>query len=131
MSVRQVPRSTFWYIAAVAHEANRALCQGLGDDSQVPWEEAEGWQRDSAIDGVLAVYDGRVQSPGDSHRNWLEEKARTGWVYGPEKDPEKKRHPCMVPFEELPRDQQLKDHVFIGVVRALLARIPPPIEEGS
>lgn len=38
--------------ARAAHEANRAYCLALGDTSQLPWEEALGWQRDSAIKGV-------------------------------------------------------------------------------
>jgi hypothetical protein len=40
-------------IAKVAHEVNRAYCQAIGDNSQPTWEEAPGWQRDSAINGVL------------------------------------------------------------------------------
>ena len=39
-------------IARVAHEANRAYCLSLGDPSQLPWEEAPDWAKESAIDGV-------------------------------------------------------------------------------
>jgi hypothetical protein len=39
-------------IAQVCHEANRAWCEVNGDTSQKPWNEAEQWQRDSAIKGV-------------------------------------------------------------------------------
>lgn len=28
-------------IEQIAHESNRAYCQGIGDNSQVPWDEAE------------------------------------------------------------------------------------------
>ena len=30
--------------AKTAHEVNRAYCQGLGDYSQLHWEEAPDWQ---------------------------------------------------------------------------------------
>ena len=40
-------------------------------------------------------------------------------MYGEEKDPERKVHPCMVPFNELPREQQAKDFIFRAVVHAL------------
>lgn len=39
-------------IAKICHEANRAYCQALGDNSQVPWGEAPDWQKQSAVKGV-------------------------------------------------------------------------------
>lgn len=36
-------------IAACCHEANRAYCRGLGDDSQVSWFDAPVWQKKSAF----------------------------------------------------------------------------------
>jgi hypothetical protein len=102
-------------IARVAHEANRAYCRILGDNSQPRWEDAPDWQKDSALNGVLAHLDGAL-SPENSHQLWLEEKAREGWTFGAIKDPERKQHPCMVPYEKLPLEQQLKDHLFAAIV---------------
>lgn len=28
-----------WYIAKFAHEVNRAYCQAIGDNSQLPWKK--------------------------------------------------------------------------------------------
>lgn len=105
--------------ARAAHEANRAWCLAYGDDSQLPWDEAPEWQRTSAMHGVRGVLAGN--GPEQSHESWLEEKLRTGWKYGPVKDPEKKEHPCFVPYAELPPEQKAKDQVFVGVVRAFVA----------
>lgn len=102
-------------VAQIAHEANRAYCQAIGDNSQPPWENAPEWQKSSARDGVENVM--RGASPGDSHANWLRHKEADGWKYGETKDADKRTHPCMLPFEQLPPEQQLKDHLFIGVVR--------------
>jgi hypothetical protein len=55
-------------------------------------------------------------TPEDSHKNWLAHKVKDGWVYGPVKDVEKKEHPCMVPYEELPLEQRVKDYLFRAVV---------------
>jgi hypothetical protein len=41
--------SEFSNIAKVCHEANRAYCQTISDNSQLPWEQAKEWQRASAI----------------------------------------------------------------------------------
>lgn len=106
-------------VAKITHEANRAYCQTLGDRSQVPWEDAPQWQRDSAIKGVefnLANPDAPASA---SHDSWLEEKRRDGWKYGEVKNPEAKEHPCFVPYEELPEAQKAKDYLFKGIVLAL------------
>ena len=106
-------------IAQICHETNRAYCLAIGDHSQVPWDEAPEWQRKSAIDGVRHATD-PTATPADSHNNWLREKRLEGWVYGEEKSVDRKEHPCMVPFEQLPEDQQRKDVLFLAVSRALL-----------
>lgn len=111
-------------IARVCHEANRALCQAFGDDSQPAWEDAPDWQRDSAIKGVAAIRAGLVTRPQDSHESWMAEKVAAGWTYGRKKDPEAKTHPCMVPFEDLPPSQQMKDYVFLAIAKALLGHRP-------
>ena len=58
-----------------------------------------------------------------SHESWMREKLEAGWIYGPVKDPDVKQHPCLVPFDELPVEQQMKDVLFIAVVRALSAQL--------
>ena len=107
-------------IARVAHEMNRRWCQLTGDYSQPPWEDAPEWQRTSATNGVQFHRDNPNASPSASHDNWLNEKLDAGWVYGPTKDPEKKEHPCCVPYEELPAQQRAKDSIFSAVVRGLI-----------
>lgn len=106
-------------IAQVAHEANRAYCLTLGDDSQPPWEEAPGWQRESAINGVQYHLDNPEANAQDSHMNWVREKEADGWIVGEVKDEDQKTHPCMVPWNELPEKQRRKGSLFIAVVRAL------------
>lgn len=100
--------------AAAAHEANRVWCFAHGDDSQLPWAEAEEWQRASAVEGVRGVLAGNT--PEDSHKSWLAVKEAAGWVYGPTKNIETKTHPCMVPYEELSETDRLKDDIFVGTV---------------
>lgn len=105
--------------AGICHAANRALCSALGDQSQPLWRQAPVWQVESAVHGVEFHLANPDASPSASHDNWLKEKIEAGWVYGDEKDPEAKTHPCIVPFEQLPPEQQAKDHLFRGIVHAL------------
>lgn len=105
-------------VARICHEANRALCLSQGDLSQVPFDEAPEWQRQSAINGVDYHLAHPDSTPADSHTSWLAEKTNTGWVYGPVKDADAKTHPCCVPFDALPPEQRVKDSIFLGIVRA-------------
>lgn len=105
-------------IARTCHEVNRAYCQRLGDFSQVPWNEVPEWQRDSARNGVRAILADPSTTPEQSHLNWRAQKEAEGWVFGPVKDVELKQHPCMLPYDQLPAEQQTKDHLFGAVVRA-------------
>jgi hypothetical protein len=107
-------------IARVCHEANRGLCEAFGDHSQLPWNDAPAWQRESAINGVKFIVLNPSATPGASHESWLAEKHREGWKYGPIKNSKLKEHPCFVPFNELPAEQQAKDFVFGSIVRAML-----------
>jgi hypothetical protein len=107
-------------IAKVCHEANRAYCQAIGDNSQPAWGSAPQWQRDSAINGVAFTAANPDAPPSASHDSWLAEKKATGWKFGPVKNPETKEHPCFVPYEELPPNQRAKDALFQAVARALL-----------
>ena len=103
--------------ARAAHEANRAYCIAIGDTSQPSWDDAPEWQKSSARNGVGGALNG--DGPAESHASWLAEKSAAGWVYGTVKDPEKKQHPCMVPYAELPPAQRAKDSIFTSVVRAV------------
>ncbi len=106
-------------LAFVAHEVNRAYCEAMGDHSQPPWKDAPEWQRSSAVNGVKLHLGDPDAGPQASHEAWMAEKVATGWKYGPVKNPEAKEHPCMVPFDQLPREQQAKDYLFRGVVLTL------------
>ena len=104
--------------AIASHEANRAYCRANGDYSLDNWHDSPEWQRVSVRQGVLGVIAGN--NPEKSHESWLAVKSATGWKWGPVKDPEKKEHPCMVPYDHLPLAQKRKDHIFVSVCRAVL-----------
>lgn len=106
-------------IARICHEANRAYCQALGDESHVGWQDAPAWQRESAQQGVMFVITHPDLTPEQAHENWMRQKSEDGWKYGPVKDAEKKEHPCMVGYVDLPLEQRLKDYLFCAIVLAL------------
>lgn len=106
-------------IARVCHEVNAEYCRAIGDNSQLPWEDSPEWQQQSAVKGVELHLSNPNLGPAASHEAWMREKLDDGWTYGPLKDPAKKEHPCLVPFADLPKEQQIKDWLFRGVVHAI------------
>lgn len=106
-------------IARVCHEANRAYCAAIGDASQPTWEDAPAWQRESAVAGVRFHLANPNAGDEASHDEWLRVKRAEGWIYGETKDAVARTHPCVVPFHQLPEEQQRKDALFRAVVHAL------------
>jgi RyR domain. len=118
VTTQQESRMDTTTLAAICHEANRALCRAIGDHSQPEWADAPDWQRYSAVAGVKAHLREPL-TPEESHGLWMGHKTNDGWVYGPIKDPVAKTHPCMVPYNQLPPAQRAKDHLFAAIVAAL------------
>lgn len=108
-------------VAMITHELNRQWCIFNGDESQLPWNSAPEWQKESAIAGVRFHIANPTAGDSASHDEWMRHKLADGWKFGEVKDPEAKTHPCLVPFEELPADQQFKDRLFRTAVHTVAA----------
>tara|TARA_R110000772_G_scaffold50518_4_gene116153 strand:- start:35327 stop:35800 length:474 start_codon:yes stop_codon:yes gene_type:complete len=107
-------------IARTCHEVNKSFCEGHGDFSQVSWDEAPAWVHDSALQGVNYSLQNDNARPQDMHDSWVAQKVEDGWVYGEVKDADKKEHPCMVSYRELPLQQRTKDSLFLSVVKSFI-----------
>lgn len=57
--------------------------------------------------------DTKFPSAKAAHDSWWRSYKNMGWIYGPERDTEKKTHPDMVPFDELPKNERDKDEIFL------------------
>ena len=90
------------------HEANKEIQQHTGEFIPQLSEHLT----KSILDGVYYVLDNPNCTPEQQHNNWVHFKRADGWRYGPEKDFERKEHPCLVPYNELLEIQQRKDSVF-------------------
>ena len=108
-------------VAEIIHGVNKTYCEAIGDNSQPDWEDAPDWQKESAVNGVIFHLENPDATPENSHESWLAEKEADGWVVGEVKDAEAKTHPCMVPYEDLPVEQQVKDHLFRHLAHTLSA----------
>ena len=106
------------HIARVCHEANRAI--QINNNEKVislPFDELSKQQIRSAIRGVIKAQQGAT--PEQLHKAWCHDKYEDGWVYARIKSETRKTHPCLVSYEELPKEQRVKDKVFQVIVNAL------------
>lgn len=104
--------------AIACHNNNRYHCITIGDNSQGDFFGTPENIRASGIDGVRKILSGEITTPEESHKSWLAFKKEDGWVFGSEKSTVDKTHPCMVPYSDLPREQQVKDKIFFATVNA-------------
>ncbi len=101
-------------IARLIHEVNRAYCQSIGDNSQPEWKDLPDNIKESVVDGVINHMANDL-TPKQSHENWMKFKLQEGWKYGPVKDIEKRIHPCLVPYDQLPAEHKAKDYLFKAI----------------
>lgn len=108
-------------IAKLAYEMNREYCRLATGEEHEPWEQAHEWQRISVVEGVLFHLRNPDADPVRSHHNWMKKRLEDGWQYGNVKDLAGKTHPCLVPYDALPIEQQVKDYLFICAVKGAIA----------
>lgn len=120
-------------IARVCHEGNRGLQLALGGPVSPPWDQCQSWLQASVMRGVRFRLDNPTAPCSELHSHWMRDRIAAGWRLGEKKDEDAKRHPNLVPWEELPRGEQVKDELFTAIVTTLapLALLPPKAEKGG
>lgn len=108
--------------ARVGHEVYRAA---LGVSDMRAWDTApedDKAQARAATKEALSA-DVSKTTPAQWHAKWCAEKAADGWKYGPVIDVERKQHPNMLPYEQLPEEQRALDQLFVVAVESTRAAI--------
>lgn len=94
------------FIAAVRHLGWVCYQMGAGQPYNI---QPNSDQLASLKQGVEFALSRPEMSPRENHDNWMRMKELQGWVYGPVKSFEKKTHPDLVPFGQLPKVEKDKD----------------------
>lgn len=57
-----------------------------------------------------------------NHAIWARGRLAEGWTFGPKRDDERKHHPCLVTYSELPESEKVYDcRTAREVLKAMLA----------
>ena len=58
----------------------------------------------------------------NAHNVWASQRLLDGWVFGPARCDELRRHPCLVPYSQLSDEEKTYDrNSVLGTIRAILA----------
>lgn len=98
--------------ARIAHVVVRALNDSRGEPTL-----DFGLVKAGLIHAIQDIVENPELTGEDMHRRWLEDKEAKGWVFGAQKDPVAKTHPCIRPYSELPPEQRVKDDIVLVVTR--------------
>ncbi len=105
-------------IARLTYEADRAIRARMGQ-TLPEWGKHEAslkgeWRSKVAslrCKDVRAIITPRVR-----HETWVKDMFEAGWVQGQKIDHDKKTHPAICPYDNLPEEVHLLDDVFVALV---------------
>ena len=58
----------------------------------------------------------------NTHDVWAQMRLAEGWTWGPERNDAARKHPCLVPYEDLPESEKQYDRLTaVETLKAMLA----------
>lgn len=110
-------------IAQVIHAANRQYVEAIGGRAVNPtWEQLPEVQKQILIKAICETII-NPKTPEASHDAWCEARKAQGYTKDVRIDHIRKTHTNLVPFRELPFEEQLKDALFLGITSIFASAI--------
>jgi len=104
----------------IAEMLNSVTSQIPRPDGSKPlaWDDLTDNQRFHAAKAVEEIYSSPKRSAEELHTLWMAPLVESGWEYGDTYDHDNKKHPCMVPFGDLPESEICKDKIWEHLTEA-------------
>lgn len=64
------------------------------------------------------------------HEVWSQTRINDGWTYGPERNDAQKKHPCLVPYDDLPESEKEYDRNTSQETLRLILKLGFEIRKG-
>ncbi len=116
--------------AMVINETLRGWRMAIGDEVIDTWADAAQAQRDihiASIDWYMESPQSTAKAFHDQWRAWMYDN---GWTWGEARDVEAKKHPLIVPWDDLPPLQQIKTRLCVAVMSIMAPLIEHPESGG-
>ena len=65
----------------------------------------------------------------NTHEVWARNRMAEGWTYGPERDDRQLKHPCLIPYSELPESEKDYDRATAMNAVKLIIKLGYQIEK--
>jgi len=65
----------------------------------------------------------------NTHEVWATGRINDGWTYGEQRDDSKKKHPCLIPYDELPESEKEYDRATALETLKLIIKLGYEIEK--
>jgi hypothetical protein len=89
------------------------------DGVDVSWDDLEEDARELFIQMVREYAAHPEWTAERQHQAWVDTRLLEDWHYGATVDYQRRRHPLLVPFRRLPREEQMRRRLIAGVVASL------------
>ena len=114
-------QDTLEKIARTVHSALSAWRVANAHEPYDDWDSMTEADKASTYESVEYVVDNPDADASAQHDQWMAQKLADGWKYGRKRNNSRKRHPMLVPYDELPDYEQRKDALLNAIVTALHA----------
>jgi hypothetical protein len=104
------------------HALRREVARIFGDGTVPPdWDEAPGWMHAESARSARKLLENPGMMAEEEHDRWMRQKLAEDppWRYGPVRDDEAKIHPSLLPFDQLPPGERLKDLLRVSLAGSL------------
>ncbi len=113
-------------LAELIHGINLLYTKTAGlPGTTVPWIAVSEGERAKFIAAVEEQIKNPSSSPENSHKRWMKSKKQDGWIFG-EFNRVEKTHPCLANYDELPLEQQIKDKLFMKLIKMMKSLVREP-----
>jgi len=112
--------NAIWNIAKIVWEADKGFVE-MASLIEVPhWEEAEDWQRDKVCSDVAYLLEYENAPESALHDIWVDAMREHGWKHGEKIDKEQHTHPHLLPYNELPIEEKIRNNLMWTLVRKFI-----------
>lgn len=96
------------FLRDLSREIGKAAENMMGDRDERDAQDkgGENVDRKELLEDLLELAE---QMAERIHDVWMEERIRQGWSYGEKRDDVNKKHPCLIPYEDLPEEEKIHD----------------------
>lgn len=105
-------------VARLAHAAVVEHTTVFGEVA-IAWDDLEDNDRELFIQMIREFAAHPEWTPEQQHQTWVDIRLREDWQYGATVDYRRRRHPLLVPFDRLSREEQMRRRLIVGVVTSL------------